>query len=133
MLITVSWDDDAKTRLLVQFGEFWTWGDVEEVLKAGGKLLDEDTRGTRIDVIVDGSNTMTLMKSDTHERVGEVLARVHGHPRVNRVVIVGSGAITNSFLSLFLRISTRGVSTGGYEFFSTVAAARDYLSEPDTD
>jgi len=126
MPVGVKWDDDERTRFLVTFDRFWTWDEVNQAVRRGKSLLESsDTHP--VDVIIDSTKTMTLIKSDTHIHTREVLERINKHNRIKRLVIVGASGITNSFLTVFLKISTNQLNPQGYSFFSTVKEAREHL------
>ncbi|MEL6150423.1 MAG: hypothetical protein AAFV33_16460 [Chloroflexota bacterium] len=125
MAVELTWDDAGRTRLLMTFDTLWTWAEVRRAVRRGAVMLNDG--GThRVDVILDGSQTVTLMKSDTHTQTRQILARVREHPRVGRILVVGSSGITNSFLMVFLKLSANRFSES-YTFFATVDNARQHL------
>ncbi|MEM6283256.1 MAG: hypothetical protein AAF787_13765 [Chloroflexota bacterium] len=130
MTLELTWDNDDHTCLLMTFDQLWSWAEVRRIVRVGAVMLN-DGNTHPVDIILDGSRTITLMKSDTHVHTRQILANVRQHPRVGRIVVVGSSAITNSFLMVFLRVAAGSINED-YLFFGTLEEARQHLTDNPT-
>ncbi len=132
MAVTCTWDDDAKTMLCAQFEGRWNWLELQEVLAEGEAML-QDGRDTPVHLMVDGTQTLSLMNNEVITNLREWVQKMQIHPRIDKVCVVGSGAITNSFLSVFIKVAMnkRGAPL---LFANTLEEARQLLkAEPPSD
>jgi hypothetical protein len=129
MTVTCTWDNEAPTILIVTFEGRWNWLELQRVLESGETLLDESEAG-RVHLMIDGTHTLSLMNSDVINHLRAWVEKMKIDPRIDRVCVVGSGAITNSFLSVFVKVAMNKLGSP-LLFANTVEDARDVLLSDD--
>jgi hypothetical protein len=121
MGIAVMWDNEQHTTLLYAFHDPWDWGDYDEAMRQGARMLDSASQ--KVAVIVDFTETHTLPPGALkHMRAtAEQL-----HPRQGALVIVGA----NPFIQAIGGILTRLYPQQSRELHNvkTLRQARAHIS-----
>ena len=128
MSVTIKWDNAEQSCLRVDFFGYWRWEEIYKTLEQGKKLLDNgDTKS--VDIIIDSTETDSLLNKDTHVEIQRMLEQIQSHGRIGRILIVGTSAITNSFLNVFLRLSLDFLNENHVTFYNSLDEAHAYLMQ----
>lgn len=100
-MITVGWDDDAKTIIMWQFSEQWTADNFAQAVTANRALLDSQDHD--VDVIVDLRQT-SHMPSNILSLAANALRL--GSPKVRLVAVISQHSLWTKMLSAFNQIHT---------------------------
>lgn len=99
MAIEVAWDDEAQTRLLYTFPEYWSWDEFHEAKELADAMID--SRGRRIGLIFDVHRVQTL---PVNMLTGIKPVIVSRHPDGKPLVLVGKMSLIKSLYVLITRL-----------------------------
>jgi hypothetical protein len=123
MGILVRWDDQAHTRILIEFETSWTWTDLDQALQQADHLIGSVPQSVDIIIDVEGSS----LPGDFLNAAKNLLA--NPAPRANegrRVVVGASSLIRTAYQTLQKTFSAR--LTGREVLFANdLAQARSML------
>lgn len=89
MGILTTWDDTAKTRVLIEFETTWTWDELESAIEAVDQMIGSVAHQVDVMIDVEGS---TLPK-DFLSAAKNLLANPEGRPNEGSRVVVGAGKV----------------------------------------
>lgn len=89
MGILTTWDDTAKTRVLIEFETSWTWDELEAAIEVADQMIASVTHQVDLMIDVEGS---TLPK-DFLNAAKNLLANPEGRPNEGSRVVIGAGKV----------------------------------------
>jgi len=89
MGILTTWDDTAKTRVLIEFETTWTWDELESAIEAVDQMIGSVAHQVDVMIDVEGS---TLPK-DFLSAAKNLLANPEGRPNEGSRVVIGAGKV----------------------------------------
>ncbi len=89
MGILTTWDDTAKTRVLIEFETTWTWDELESAIEAVDQMIGSVAHQVDVMIDVEGS---TLPK-DFLSAAKNLLANPEGRPNEGARVVIGAGKV----------------------------------------
>ncbi|MCA9914490.1 MAG: hypothetical protein KC496_14150, partial [Anaerolineae bacterium] len=87
--ILTTWDDTARTRVLIEFETSWTWDELESAIEAVDQMIGSVTHQVDVMIDVEGS---TLPK-DFLSAAKNLLANPEGRPNEGSRVVIGAGKV----------------------------------------
>jgi hypothetical protein len=120
MSVHLDWANQEKTAILCSLVGRWTWGEIDDALKAGGSLLESVDHA--VDVICDVTR-MSILPPD-------VISRVKSHylglsPKFGRLIIVGADANLRLFWDTFTSLPYAARLKA--EYFDTLDEAQQFV------
>ena len=103
MGITVQWDNDDKTIVLVTFGAVWSWDDLRAVDEYALPLYDSVDHV--VDVIADLRNSHLVM-TGILSYMRELLT-MQWHPHTGNVVVVGASVSVRTLMEAAALVTRR--------------------------
>lgn len=128
MGIHVVWDDDEKTIIRVDFLDRWRTENILTAIEQIEQMVG-DSGTPRAHIILDATQTATIVAPKATENLRRLLELRKGHPRLGRLVIVGSGTISSSFLITILRLTRSTLGEDDYSIVATLDEARAFCRE----
>jgi hypothetical protein len=123
MAIQVSWHDEAKTIIRLDFDPDWTFDDLRAIDLDTDVMLDE--AGQKVCMIADLSKARVVPRNLPITRMREVLDLAH--PNTDIIVAVGMGPMVRMMLETILRIA--GGAKDRLRFAATMADAEAAIAE----
>lgn len=129
MGIELYWDDDARTRFLIEVGGAWTWDEMYKVLAAINR--ETESAGKVLGAIIDLTAGValpggTLFSATTFEHARRVLKM--GEGGTGPIVIVGMNPLIRTLYDSLAGMDRR--ATSGIRFAASVEEARRLLEPP---
>ena len=122
MAISIVWDSETTMRHVYEGS--WRWDDLYAVLEETTATLEDYEHV--VDIIADFSNSSMLPPGPTsHFKHIEGFIK---HPRVGKVIAVGTNTIIETFMRIFMRFTR---SNDHFLFASTLEEAHDKLNDLD--
>ncbi|MFN8373261.1 MAG: hypothetical protein U0694_10360 [Anaerolineae bacterium] len=118
MGITVQWDNDEKTIVLVTFDAVWTWDDLRAVDEYAIPLYDSSEH--IVDVIADLRHSHLVM-TGILSYMRELLT-MQWHPRAGNVVVVGASLSVRTLMEAAALVTRRPLAR--ISFAQTIDEAR---------
>ncbi len=117
MAIHISWHDQAKTIIHLDFEPDWTFEDLRGIDLDTDVLLDE--AGQKVCMIADLSRARVMPRNLPITQMREVLD--FAHPNTDIIVVVGMGPMVRMMLETILRVA--GGAKDRLRFVMTIADA----------
>lgn len=123
MGILIRWDDQARTRVLIEFETSWTWTDLDQAIQQADQFISSVPQSVDIIIDVEGSS----LPGDFLNAARNLLA--NPEPRANegrRVVVGANGLIRTAYQTVQ---KTFGAKLNGREvlFANDLPQARSML------
>jgi hypothetical protein len=126
MAITVSWDDEARTIIRMDFAGKWTWTELQDANAQMAILTDEVAHP--ISVITDVSKTQYLPDgalSEARSISGGMMAR----GKNTLIVAVGASTLVKSLFPIFFNVYGKRTGFPMTHFVNTLEDARALIDE----
>lgn len=126
MAIKWRWDNEEKTRILLEYGARWTWDELHQTQTEVNELVEATTPGLKIDTIHDLRQSVGL-PSGALVNIRTLILKMN--PAAGNNVFVGTSPFFRSLWNTFAQVYGKVARRKQFMFAETPNEARILLED----